>query len=202
MCIRPRRTAESPFRAWSFNRRSSLASLDKSSSRDNPCVGLAVLKAGSFQKRSPVSLLDEVTTAIADAMRKHDAVRLGALRMLKAALMNREVERGRALDDTEAAQVVASLVKQRKESIEQFTKGGRQDLVDKETAEIRVLETYLPPAADRADIDRAIAEAIAETGAASLKDMGRVMKAAMAKLAGQNVDGKAVNELVRRKLGA
>jgi len=147
-----------------------------------------------------VSLLDEVTTAIADAMRKHDAVRLGALRMLKAALMNREVERGRALDDTEAAQVVASLVKQRKESIEQFTKGGRQDLVDKETAEIRVLETYQPPAADRADIDRAIAEAIAETGAASLKDMGRVMKAAMARLAGQSVDGKTVNELVKQKL--
>jgi len=147
-----------------------------------------------------VSLLDEVTTAIADAMRKRDAVRLGALRMLKAALMNREVERGRALDDTEAAQVVASLVKQRKESIEQFTKGGRQDLVDKETAEIRVLETYLPPAADRADIDRAIAEAIAETGAASLKDMGRVMKAAMARLAGQSVDGKTVNELVKEKL--
>lgn len=147
-----------------------------------------------------MSLLDEVTTAIADAMRKHDAVRLGALRMLKAALMNREVERGRALDDTEAAQVVASLVKQRKESIEQFTKGGRQDLVDKETAEIRVLETYLPPAADRADIDRAIAEAIAETGAASLKDMGRVMKAAMARLAGQSVDGKTVNELVKQKL--
>jgi hypothetical protein len=147
-----------------------------------------------------VSLLDEVTTAIADAMRKRDVVRLGALRMLKAALMNREVERGRALDDNEAAQVVGSLVKQRKDSIEQFTKGGRQDLVDKETAEIRVLETYLPPAADRADIDRAIADAIAETGASSVKDMGRVMKAAMAKLAGQSVDGKTVNELVKQKL--
>jgi hypothetical protein len=147
-----------------------------------------------------VSLLDEVTTAIADAMRKKDAVRLGALRMLKAALMNREVERGRALDDNEAAQVVGSLVKQRKDSIEQFTKGGRQDLVDKETAEIRVLEAYLPRAADRADIDRAIADAIAETGASSVKDMGRVMKAAMAKLAGQSVDGKTVNELVKQKL--
>lgn len=147
-----------------------------------------------------MSLLDEVTTAIADAMRKRDVVRLGALRMLKAALMNREVERGRALDDNEAAQVVGSLVKQRKDSIEQFTKGGRQDLVDKETAEIRVLETYLPPAADRADIERAIADAIAETGASSVKDMGRVMKAAMAKLAGQSVDGKTVNELVKQKL--
>ena len=147
-----------------------------------------------------MSLLDEVTTAIADAMRKKEAVRLGALRMLKAALTNREVERGRALDDSEAGQVVSSLVKQRKDSIEQFTKGGRQDLVDKEAAEIRVLESYLPPAADRADIDRAIAEAIAETGATSVKDMGRVMKAAMARLAGQSVDGKTVNELVKQKL--
>ena len=147
-----------------------------------------------------MSLLDEVTTAIADAMRKKEVVRLGALRMLKAALTNREVERGRALDDSESGQVVSSLVKQRKDSIEQFTKGGRQDLVDKEAAEIRVLESYLPPAADRADIDRAIAEAIAETGATSLKDMGRVMKAAMARLAGQSVDGKTVNELVKQKL--
>jgi uncharacterized protein len=145
-------------------------------------------------------LLAEVTTAIADAMRKQDAVRLGALRMLKAALMNREVERGRALDDSEAAQVVSSLVKQRKDSIEQFTKGGRQDLADKEAAEIGILESYLPPAADPAAIDRAIAEAISETGATSAKDMGRVMKAAMARLSGQNVDGKVVSDLVRQKL--
>jgi uncharacterized protein YqeY len=147
-----------------------------------------------------LSLLDEVTTAIADAMRKREPVRLSALRMLKAALMNREVERGRALDDGEAGQVVSSLVKQRKDSIDQFAKGGRQDLVDKEAAEIRVLESYLPPAADRADIDRAIADAITETGATSVKDMGRVMKAAMARLAGQSVDGKTVNELVKQKL--
>jgi uncharacterized protein YqeY len=121
--------------------------------------------------------------------------------MLKAAFMNREVEKGRALDDGEARQVVQSLVKQRRDSIEQFAKGGRQDLVDKETAEIVVLETYLPPAADPALISRAVDEAIAETGAASPKDMGRVMKAAMARLVGQTVDGKAVNELVRKKLG-
>lgn len=138
--------------------------------------------------------------AIADAMRSHDALRLGALRMLKAALMNREVERGRALDAAESAQVVAALVKQRRDSVEQFTRGGRTDLADKESAEIRVLEAYLPPAADPAVVDRAVAEAIAETGAASAKDMGRVMKAAMAKLAGQSVDGKAVSELVRQKL--
>jgi hypothetical protein len=147
-----------------------------------------------------LSFLDEVTSAIADAMRKQDAVRLSALRMLKAALMNREVERGRALDDNESRQVVTALVKQRKDSIEQFTKGGRSDLAEKEAAEIRVLESYLPPAADPGAIDRAITEAIAETGATSAKDMGRVMKAAMAKLAGQSVDGKTVNELVKQKL--
>ena len=133
-------------------------------------------------------------------MRQKDATRLSTLRMLKAALMNREVERGRALDDAESLQVVNSLVKQRRDSIEQFTKGGRQDLADKEAAEIRVLETYRPPAADQAAVDRAVAEAITETGATSVKDMGRVMKAAMAKLAGQTVDGKVVNDTVRRKL--
>jgi len=146
------------------------------------------------------SLIDEMSAAIADAMRKQEPVRLGALRMLKAALMNREVERGRALDEAESQQVVAALVKQRRDSIEQFTKGGRQDLADKEAAEIRVLEAYLPPAADPAAIDQAVADAIRDTGATSPKDMGRVMKAAMAKLAGRSVDGKAVNELVRRKL--
>jgi uncharacterized protein YqeY len=148
-----------------------------------------------------MSIVDDVNAAIADAMRKHDPARLSALRMLKAALMNRDVEKGRALDDAEARQVVTSLVKQRKDSVEQFTKGGRQDLADKEAAEIAVLEAYLPPPADPAGVERAIAEAIAETGAASAKDIGRVMKAAMAKLAGQNVEGKAVNELVRQRLG-
>lgn len=133
-------------------------------------------------------------------MRKHDPSRLTALRMLKAALTNREVERGRVLDDAESLQVVASLVKQRKDSIEQFTRAGRQDLADKEAAEIVVLEAYLPAAADSSAIERAVSEAVQETGAASIKDMGRVMKAAMAKLAGQTVDGKAVNELVRAKL--
>ncbi len=147
-----------------------------------------------------MAFLDEINRAIADAMRSHEAVRLGALRMLKAALMNKEVERGRALDDNDTRQVVASLVKQRRDAIEQFVKGSRQDLADKEAAEIGVLEAYLPAAADPAAIERAVADAIAETGAASPKDMGRVMKAALARLAGQTVDGKTVNELVRRKL--
>ena len=148
-----------------------------------------------------MSLVDEVSTAIADAMRKHDPARLSALRMLKAALMNRDVEKGHALDEAEAQQVVSSLVKQRKDSIEQFTKAGRQDLADKEAAEITVLQSYLPPAVDPAEIEKAIDEAIAEAGASSPKDMGRVMKGAMAKLTGQQVDGKAVNARVRQRLG-
>ena len=149
-----------------------------------------------------MSIVDEVAAAIPDAMRKHDPLRLSALRMLKAAFMNRSVEKKRDLDDSEARQVVSALVKQRKDSIEQFTKGGRQDLADKEAAEILVLEFYLPPAADPAAVDRAVAEAIAEAGATSPKDVGRVMKAVMTKLAGQNADGKTVNELVRKRLGS
>jgi uncharacterized protein len=147
-----------------------------------------------------MALIDDVQAAIADAMRQRAAPRLSALRMLKAALMNREVAKGRALDDQESRQVVTSLVKQRRDSIEQFSKGGRQDLVDKEAAEIVVLESYLPAAADSAVVETAVSEAIAETGASSPKDMGRVMKAALAKLAGQTVDGKTVNELVLSKL--
>ena len=147
-----------------------------------------------------MALVDELSASIADAMRKHDVIRLSTLRMLKAALMNREIERGHALDNSESLQVVASLVKQRKDSIEQFTKGGRQDLVDKETSEISVLDAYLPAAADPAAVEQAVVDAIRETGATSPKEMGRVMKAAMARLAGQTVDGKTVNEVVRRKL--
>jgi len=148
-----------------------------------------------------MSLMNEVTAAIADAMRRQDRATLSALRMLKAALMNRSVEKGRDLDAGEERQVVQSLVKQRKDSIEQFRLGNRQDLVDKETAELAILDTYLPPAADPVLVDRAIADAIAESGATSAKDMGRVMKTVMAKLAGQNIDGKTVNELVRARLG-
>jgi len=144
--------------------------------------------------------MSDVSSAIADAMRKQDSVRLGTLRMLKAALMNREVERGGALDAAEERQVVSSLVKQRKDSIDQFTKGGREDLARKEAAEISVLDSYLPPAVDPAVIERTVVEAIAEVGATSPKDMGRVMKAVMARLAGQTVDGKVVNEVVRSKL--
>jgi uncharacterized protein len=147
-----------------------------------------------------LALVNDITAAIADAMRRHDPLRLSTLRMLKAALMNKEIERGHALDETESLQVVNALVKQRRDSIDQFTKGGRQELADKESAEIAVLEAYLPAAADPAAVDAAVTGAIAETGASSPKDMGRVMKAAMARLAGQTVDGKVISELVRKKL--
>jgi len=145
-------------------------------------------------------LVDELSASIADAMRKRDAIRLSTLRMLKAALMNREIERGHPLDDTESLQVVAMLVKQRRDSIEQFTKGGRPELADKEQSEIAILDAYLPPAADPAVVEKAVTDAIAETGATSPKDTGKVMKAAMARLAGQTVDGKVISELVRKKL--
>ena len=133
-------------------------------------------------------------------MRAKDQARLKPLRMAKAALMNREVERGRDLDDAEAQQVIASLIKQRRDSIEQFRLGGREDLVALEAAEITVLEPYLPPPLDDAELDAAVAAAIQETGATSGRDMGRVMKAAMARLAGRAPDGKAVSDLVRAKL--
>jgi uncharacterized protein YqeY len=148
-----------------------------------------------------MSLLEKISQDIASAMRARDQLRLGALRMAKAALMNREVERGRALDDAESQQVMASLIKQRRDSIEQFRKGGRDDLADKEAAEITTLETYLPAPLDPVALERLVDEAIAETGASGAKDLGRVMKAVMPKLAGQTVDGKTVNEIVRRKLG-
>lgn len=149
-----------------------------------------------------MTLTDDVSAAITEAMRRQDAQKLSALRMLKAALINRSVEKGRDLDEAESRQIVSGLVKQRRDSIEQFVKGGRPDLADKEAAEISILESYLPPAADPAIIERAVADAIAETGATSHKDLGRVMKAVMSRLAGQTVDGKAVNEIVRRKLGS
>jgi uncharacterized protein len=150
----------------------------------------------------PHSLSDTVSSDITAAMKAKDAQRLSALRMLKAAIMNKSVEKGRDLDDGEVLQVVASLVKQRRDSIEQFSKAGRTDLVEKETGEIAILDHYLPPAVTPDEIDSAVAAAIAETGATSPKDMGKVMKAVMPKLAGKNADGRAVNEAVRRKLGA
>ena len=147
-----------------------------------------------------MTLSEQIGQDITAAMRARDAGRLSALRMAKAALMNREVEKGRPLDQGEAEQVVASLIKQRRDSVEQFAKGGREDLVARETAEIAILEVYLPPPVEPAEIDAAVDAAIAESGASGPKDLGRVMKAVMARLAGRTVDGRLVSEAARRKL--
>ena len=149
-----------------------------------------------------MTLNEKIGAEITAAMKAKDASRLSALRMLKAAVMNKGVEKNRDLEDAEILQVIASLVKQRRDSVEQFEKAGRTDLVEKEKSDLAVLEGYLPPAASADDIDAAVADAIAETGASSPKDMGKVMKAVMPKLAGKNADGRAVNDAVRRKLGA
>jgi uncharacterized protein YqeY len=149
-----------------------------------------------------MSLMERISQDMTSAMKAREQQRLAALRMAKAALMNREVEKGRALEEAEEQQVMVSLIKQRRDSIAQFTEGGRQDLADKEAAEIATLEVYLPPPIDPAEIERAVSEAVAESGATSAKDLGKVMKAVMPKLAGRGVDGKTINDLVRRKLGA
>ncbi len=147
-------------------------------------------------------LIDRLSTDIAAAMKAREPARLTALRMLKAALMNKEVEKVRALGEHEEHQVVSSLIKQRRDSIEQFRAGGREDLAAKEEAEIAILDTYLPPAVSADVIQAAVDRAVADTGASGAKDTGKVMKAVMATLSGQTVDGRRVNELVRQKLGA
>lgn len=148
-----------------------------------------------------MSLEQSLTAVIVTAMKAKDATRLTALRMLKSALTNKSIEKGRALEAAEELQVVAMLVKQRRDSIEQFTKGGRVDLADKEQAEIVILDAFLPASASDEEIVAAVKAAVTETGATTAKDMGKVMKAAIAALAGKTVDGKKVNEEVRRSLG-
>jgi uncharacterized protein YqeY len=133
-------------------------------------------------------------------MKAQDAARMSTLRMVKAAMMNRQIEKGSELDDEEMQKLLRSLVKQRRDSIEQYEKAGRQELVDKEQAEIDVIETYLPKAASQEEIEQVVAAVIAETGASSIKDMGKVMKATQAALAGKNADGRLVSEVVKAKL--
>lgn len=147
-----------------------------------------------------MSLTDTLGADIARAMKAKDATTLTALRMLKTALTNRSIEKSRALDAAEELQVVNALVKQRRDSIEQFEAAGRHELAAKEKAEIAVLDAYLPPSATDEELTAAVDAAVTATGAASAKDMGKVMKAVMSALAGKTVDGKRVNELVRAKL--
>lgn len=147
-----------------------------------------------------MSLEQTLSTDIITAMKARDQTRLTALRMLKTALTNKGIEKGRALETAEELQVVSMLVKQRRDSIEQFTKGGRKDLADKEQAEILVLDAYQPAAATDDEIAAAVAAAITETGASTPKEMGKVMKAVLAALAGKTVDGKKVSDAVRARL--
>ncbi len=147
-----------------------------------------------------MTLREQIISDMTAAMKAQEAPRLSTLRMVKAAMMNRQIEKGGELDDEEMGKLLRSLVKQRRDSVEQYEKGGRQDLADKEKAEIAVIEAYLPQAASREEIEAAVAAAIAETGAASVKDMGKVMKAAQVALAGKNADGKTVSEIVKAKL--
>ena len=147
-----------------------------------------------------MSLKQKLIADLTASMKAQDAPRTSTLRMVKAAMMNREIEKGGEMDDEETMKLLRSLVKQRRDSVEQYEKAGRQDLADKEKSEIDVIEAYLPQAASRDVIEQAIDAALAETGAASMKDMGKVMKAVQATLAGKNADGRLVSELVKEKL--
>lgn len=145
-------------------------------------------------------LRDRINQDLTAAMKSREAERLSVLRMMKAAIKNKEIDLRQELEDAAAMQVLVSLIKQRKDSIEQFTKGGRQELADKEAAEIKVIEEYLPQAAGEDEIADAVDAAISETGASSVKDMGKVMKACMARFAGRPVDGAKVSEAVKARL--
>jgi len=147
-----------------------------------------------------MAFIDRIQKELTEAMKSKDELRLSVLRMVKTALKNKEIEKIRPLDDAESLQILQTLVKQRKESVELFTRGGRMDLADKETREIAILETYLPAAADTAAMDQAIEAAIVETSANSPKQMGAVIKAARARLEGKTVDGKVLSDRVRDRL--
>jgi len=147
-----------------------------------------------------MSLKQRITSDMTAAMKAKTADRLSTLRMVKAAMQNREIEKGSELTDEEMTRTLQSLVKQRRDSVEQYEKAGRTELASKEQAEIAVIEEYLPRAASREEIERAVEEAISETGAASMKEMGVVMKAAQGKLAGQSADGRIVSETVKSRL--
>jgi uncharacterized protein YqeY len=148
-----------------------------------------------------MSLKERIISDMTTAMKAKDAPRLSTLRMVKASVMNREIEKGSELTDEELTKAFQSLVKQRRDSIEQYEKAGRQELADKERAEIEVIEAYLPRAATREEIEQAVSEAIKETNASSMREMGAVMKAVQARLAGQSADGRTVSEIVKAKLG-
>ncbi|MDR0842877.1 MAG: GatB/YqeY domain-containing protein [Acidobacteriota bacterium] len=147
-----------------------------------------------------MKLRDKINSDLTAAMKAREAERLGVLRMMKTAVKNKEIEKIRELEDAEVMQVLVSLIKQRQDSVEQFTKGGRPELAAKEAAEIKVIEDYLPAAVSDEEIAETVAAAVTETGATSVKDMGKVMKACMAKFAGRPVDGVKISALVKLSL--
>jgi uncharacterized protein YqeY len=147
-----------------------------------------------------MQLRDKIFEDLTAAMKSKNAERLSVLRMMKSAIRYKEIDSRQELDDPQTMQVLLSLIKQRKDSIEQFAKGGRQDLVDKESAEVKVIEEFLPKAVEPDEIAKAVDEIIAETGIASIKDMGKIMKACMARFVGRPVDGAKISELVKTKL--
>ncbi|TAL09801.1 MAG: GatB/YqeY domain-containing protein [Nitrospirae bacterium] len=147
-----------------------------------------------------MSLTDRLSDDLKLAMKARDQLRMDAIRMVKAALQNKEIELKKALDEAEMSRVLLTLVKQRKEAAEQYQQGKRQDLADKELKEVAIIQAYLPKALSQDEIVQIVEGAIKETDAAGMKDMGKVMKAAQAKLAGQPVDGKQLSDLVRSKL--
>ncbi len=147
-----------------------------------------------------MGLKEQIVDDMKSAMKQKDTARLSTLRMVKATLMNREIELGGELSDEEIIKSLNTLVKQRRESAEQYAGAGRQELADKEIGEIGVIEAYLPAPASEEDIIRAVSEAIAETGATSMRDMGAVMKVTLSLLSGKTVDGKAVSEVVKGQL--
>lgn len=148
-----------------------------------------------------MSLGKQIVSDLTASMKAQDASRTSTLRMVKAAIMNRQIEKGSELDDEDVQRLLVSLVKQRRDSIEQYQKAGRAELAAKEQAEIDIIATYLPQGASQEEIEQAVVAAIAETGASSMKDMGKVMKAAQAALAGKNADGRLVSEVVKARLG-
>jgi hypothetical protein len=147
-----------------------------------------------------MTLKERIVSDLTASMKARDAERTSTLRMVKAAVMNREIEKGGALDDEEMSKMLRSLVKQRRDSVEQFEKAGREELAAKERGEIAIIEAYLPQAATREEIERTVAQVIEETGASSMREMGAVMKAAQARLAGRNADGRTLSEIVKAKL--
>ena len=146
-----------------------------------------------------MSLKERIVSDMTAAMKARDAARTSALRMVKAALQNREIEKGGELTDEETTKALHTLVKQRRDSVEQYEKAGRSELAEKELAEIAVIDEYLPRAASREEIEQAVAAVISETGAASMKEMGAVMRAVQARLGG-SADGRTVSEVVKSKL--